>query len=309
VPNISISPSCAVAEVAPAAKATSTELVRALIVLTKPRLAFFSVLTAMAGYGVSRTSHDLGQAVLTCLGTACAAGGALSLNHWWERDTDGLMKRTKSRPLPRRAVSAGTALAWSLLLSAVGVLSLAMCTHVAAGAFALATILLYGVIYTPLKRRSRWATEVGSISGALPPLLGAAAAGNVYSGPAWTLALVLVLWQMPHFFAIGWMHRADYRAAGFPLLPAQDATGARTSWWSFGYTAALVAVSIVPWALGWVGALYGFGAVGAGIWFAWKAWHFVRATGDRHGAARDLFRASIIYLPAIMAALVFDQLV
>src|SRR5207302_2023285 len=126
-----------------------------------------------------------------------------------------------------------------------------------AAVIAAATILIYGVVYTPLKRRSRWATEVGAVSGALPALLGNAAAGHLGARSGVVLTLILLCWQMPHFFAIGWRHRGDYRAAGFRLLPAVDASGARTAAWSLAYTLALVIVSLVPWVQGWLGPCYG----------------------------------------------------
>jgi len=113
---------------------------------------------------------------------------------------------------------------------------------------------------------------------------------------------------MPHFFAIGWKYRADYRAAGFPLLPAVDDTGRRTAWWSFGYALALLVVSIVPWALGWLGPVYGLAALVAGLWFARAAWHFVRAVEPRETAARKLFLTSLIYLPIVMGALMLERI-
>jgi protoheme IX farnesyltransferase len=179
-----------------------------------------------------------------------------------------------------------------------------------AALLALATIVGYGLIYTPLKRRTRWATEIGAISGALPPLLGAAAAGDAGSAPGWILAGVLFFWQMPHFFAIGWMYRDDYRAAGFPLLPAIDATGgARTGAWSFGYTLALVPLSLLPWATGAAGLIFGAAVLVGGGWMLRRAWQFATRDGDRDRAARRLFVATIAYLPLILGGLVLDRLV
>lgn len=278
---------------------------RAYFELTKPRLAAMSVLSAMAAYATARPGS--GPLMATLVGTSLAAGGALSLNQWWERRTDALMRRTCGRPLPQRLVTAQSALVFSIALSVAGVGLLAAAVNVTAALFALATILIYGVVYTPMKRRTRWATEVGSISGALPALLGSAAAGDVTSRPGLVLTAVLLCWQMPHFFAIGWRHRADYRAAGLPLLPVVDATGQRTASWSFGYAAILLIVSVVPWALGWLGACYGITAALAGGAFLGYAGHFCRAS-DRDGAARSLFLASILYLPLVMSALVIDGL-
>jgi protoheme IX farnesyltransferase len=265
-----------------------------------------SVLTTMAAYATARPTS--GTLWATLLGTSLAASGALSLNQWWERRADALMQRTRGRPLPQGSISPREALVWSMVFSASGVALLATCVNFAAAAFATATILLYGIVYTPLKRRTRWATEVGSISGALPALLGNAAAGHPLSHSGLVLTAILLCWQMPHFFAIGWRHRADYRRAGFRLLPAIDHDGARTAAWSLGYTIALVIVSLVPWALGWLGSIYGLTAAVAGARFLYCAWHFASAP-DRDPAARRLFFASLWYLPLMMGALLIEQLV
>lgn len=279
--------------------------VAAIIALTKPRLALMSVLTTLVAYA---TAHPpAGRAGATLLGTALAAAGALSLNQWWERRTDAVMERTRGRPLPRATLSPREALAWSLAFSVSGVALLAAGVNLSAAAFAAATILLYGVVYTPLKRRTRWATEIGSLSGALPALLGNAAAGDLLARPGLALTAVLLFWQMPHFFAIGWRHRVDYRAAGFPLLPAIDPKGRRTAAWSLGYALVLAIVSLAPCALGWFGVYYAVVVLAANAWFLRRAWQFWR-TPDRDRGARKLFFASLVYLPLVMGALLAEQL-
>ena len=276
----------------------------AVFALTKPRLAAMSVLTTMIAYATARPLAS--PTFATLVGTTLAAAGALSLNQWWEREADAQMQRTRGRPLPQASLTPREALVWSVLFSTGGVLLLAALVNFVAAVIALATILIYGIVYTPLKRRSRWATEVGAISGALPALLGNSAAGDLWSRPGVVLTVILLCWQMPHFFAIGWRHRADYRRVGFPLLPAVDFTGERTAKWSLGYAIALVAVSIAPWAWGWLGLGYGVVVVLGDVWFLWRAWRFVAAE-DRDRAARNLFFASIFYLPVVMAALIGDR--
>ncbi|HTO05235.1 MAG TPA: heme o synthase [Opitutus sp.] len=278
----------------------------ALVALTKPRLTVMSVLTGMTTYFTAGGLTN-GLFLATLLGTSLSACGALSLNQWWERRTDALMQRTWQRPLPQALLTPAEALSWSLSLSFIGVGLLATCVNGASALLAVATILIYGVVYTPLKRRTRWATEVGSISGALPALLGSAAAGDIGSRPGLALFGILLCWQMPHFFAIGWRHRFDYQLAGFPLRPAGDPTGSRTAAWAFGYTTVLLGVSIAPWALGWLGAFYGMMAIVGGGWFLLIAWRFAR-TENRDAAAKRFFLASIAYLPAIMIALIIDRL-
>lgn len=282
---------------------------RALLALTKPRLAFFSILTAMATYAASANQLGWSHALLTLIGVSCSAGGALSLNQWWERDLDCLMRRTRERPLPAQQIGSNTALAWSLFLSFLGIGILTTYANWIAAALATATILIYGLIYTPLKRRTRWATEVGSISGALPPLIGTAAANDLSATPGWSLFLILLFWQMPHFYAIGWMYRDDYKAAGFSLLSAIDPDGETTGRWSFGYSIALFAVSLLPWIFGWLGLIYGIAALLAGSYLVFKAWRFMRDREDIDLNSRKLFFATIRYLPVILAAITLDRLV
>ena len=287
------------------ARADWSATLAALLVLTKPQLAFMSVLTAMVAYATARPA--VGTALVTFIGTSLAAAGALSLNQWWERGADAQMRRTRGRPLPTARLKPATALGWSLALSLVGVGILATQVNLPAAAIAVLTILIYGLVYTPLKRRTRWATEIGAVSGALPPLLGNAAAGDLWAAPGTALAAILLFWQMPHFFAIGWQHRADYHAAGFRLLPAVDLTGRKTAVWSLAYSALLVPVSLAPWALGSLGALYSVPVALAGVIFLGYAWRFAAAAGGREGAARRLFLASIMYLPLVLGALIVDH--
>ena len=260
----------------------------------------------MAGYAVVKGGWGWWHATLVFAGIALSAGGALSLNQWWERKTDAMMRRTAGRPLPQGRVSPGLALAWSLCLSAGGVVSLHGFANGAAASLALATIVIYGLVYTPLKRRTRWATEIGSLSGALPPLLGAAAAGDPWSRPAWVLAAVILFWQMPHFFAVGWMYREDYRAAGFPLLPAVDGSGEATAKWSLAHSVMLCAVSVASWALGLAGPVFGVASAIGGTAMLWASWRFWRRAGDRDREGRRLFFTTILYLPPVMVALVVD---
>lgn len=283
----------------------ASHLAFALLELTKPRLAFFSILTGVVGYVVADAGGGWLRASLGILGISLAAGGTLAFNQWWERETDRWMRRTAGRPLPRREIAPRTALAWSLGLSLSGVAVLAVGTTRMAAMIAVIISVLYGWIYTPLKRRTRWATEIGSLSGALPPLLGAAAAGDLSARPAWALTAAILLWQMPHFFAIGWMHRDDYRAAGFPLLPAVDPTGTRTAAWSLIYALLLVGVSVLPWMLGWVGPVYGGAATLGALALVVASARFLMDRQARDLRSRQLFFTTLAYLPVVMAALMF----
>lgn len=290
-----------------AVRSAWSETLRALLALTKPQLAVMSVLTAMVAFATVRPAS--GAAFATFAGTLLAAAGALSLNQWWERRADAQMRRTRGRPLPQARVSPAVALGWSVGLSCAGCAVLVVWVNSAAAVVAALTISIYGLVYTPLKRRTRWATEIGAVSGALPPLLGNAAAGELWAPPGVAICAVLLCWQMPHFFAIGWRHRADYRVAGFRVLPAVDGTGRRTAGWSLFYAALLLPVSLAPWVRGELGAIYGVpAALAGGVLVVWAV-RFFAATGERDEAARRLFVASIIYLPVVLAALAVDRLV
>lgn len=277
----------------------------AVYALTKPRLAAMSVLTTLVAYATARPAVSTLPA--TVLGTVLAAAGALALNQWWEREADARMARTRGRPLPRAQLTPRSALGWSMAFSVGGVATLAAGVNVTAATLAAATIVIYGLIYTPLKRRTRWATEVGSLSGALPALLGNAAAGDLGARPGLVLTAILLLWQMPHFFAIGWRHRRDYQAAGFPLRPAVDPSGRNTAAWSFGYTLLLAPVSLLPWVAGWLGMIYGISAALAGGWLLQHAGLFL-FTADRDNSARGLFLATLVYLPLVLVAMIADQM-
>ena len=288
-------------EVGPAPRAL------ALFALTKPRLALFSIFSAMAAYVAVDSALGWTRLLVAFLGISLAAGGALSLNQWWERSLDARMRRTANRPLPRQALRPPTALFFSLALSGAGVGLLAVGVTLLSALVAAMIIILYGLIYTPLKQRTNWATEIGSISGALPPVLGAAAAGDPLNPVAWTLAMILLFWQMPHFYGIGWLHREDYRRAGFQLLPAIDETGGRTGQWSWIYSLLLLVLTPIPWALGWLGPVYGIPAILGGGWLLWRAWLFRCDHGDRRGTARKMFLAGVVYLPIILAIVVLDS--
>lgn len=290
-----------------AAGARAEPILRPLIALTKPRLATLSVLTTAIAYVAARPAANGREVGALLLGTAFSAGGALALNQWQERDTDCIMERTRERPLPAGQVAPGLAFLWGASLGAIGVVLLALGVNPAAAAWSAATIALYVFVYTPLKRCTRWATEVGAIPGALPPLIGWAAAEGRISLLGWLIFALLYFWQLPHFYAIGWICRHEYRAAGFPLLPAIDSTGGQTAGWSLGHSVVLLVVSLAPWVLGFTGALFGAVALAAGGGMVWRAWQFVRASGDRDAVARRLFLASLGYLPLVLGALMVDR--
>ena len=276
------------------------------VTLAKPRLNLLVVATTLAGYYMA-APHGLGWALLlhTLMGTALVASGASAFNQLLEIEADGLMRRTRARPLPSGRIEPKRAKAFATVLSIAGLAQLAIAVNLLAAAVALATLLTYTVFYTPLKKRTSLATVVGGVPGALPPMIGWAAVRNNLSLEAWILFGIVFLWQMPHFLAIAWMYREDYKRAGFPLLPIVEPDGASTGRQAVIYAAALLPLSLAPTAAGMTGIVYLVGAavMSAGF-FALAvrfAWH--RATPD----ARKLFFGSILYLPLLWILMVVNR--
>jgi protoheme IX farnesyltransferase len=275
--------------------------------LTKPRLSLLSVVTALVGYFSARPPHDPARVAFLALGASLAAGGVAALNQWIECDTDARMNRTAQRPIPTGRIATGSAfvLGWGMCFAAL----IMLFTRVGklSALFTLLTIASYLGCYTPAKRLSRWSTEIGAVAGALPPLIGWSAAEGGVSALGWILFGVLFFWQIPHFMAIAWIYRGDYRAVNFPMLPVRDPSGGRVARWSLGATLALVAVSLLPSFLGLASAWYAAWAGVVGACFLWRAAAFIRAA-DRDRGARRLFLFSLAYLPLLLGALVADRL-
>jgi len=274
--------------------------------LTKPRLSLLSVLTALVGYLAARPPHDPWKLVFVVVGTSLAAGGVAALNQWLEHETDARMKRTADRPIPTGKVPTGSAFVLGWLMCIAALFLLFAKVHPLAALFTLLTIVSYLGWYTPAKKWSVWSTEIGAIAGAFPPLIGWAGGEGRVSALGWILFGVLFFWQIPHFMAVAWIYRRDYAAVHFPMLPVRDEAGGRVAAWAFVNTLALVAVSLLPVALGLTSKWYGAAAVAGGLWFLWRAANFLRADG-RDLAARKLFLASITYLPLVLGALVADR--
>lgn len=274
-----------------------------LMALIKPKLAIFSVLAAAVGYTAVATEIRVAQLAVFVLAAALTGGGSLALNQWYERDRDTLMNRTRRRPLVRGTLSPGIALAWALILACGGVLLFATAINTVSAVIAGAIVVVYAGLYTPLKRRTVWATEVGAVAGALPPVLGAAAAGDATAAPAVALATIVLFWQMPHFYAICAYYRSDYRAAGFRLLPAADSVDAsRTCRRTAIYTALAVMFTFMPVITGTFGAAYAIIAAPGTVLFALRAAEFLRVRTHGKTSARRLFGASIVFLTAVFLA-------
>jgi protoheme IX farnesyltransferase len=277
------------------------------IALAKPRLNVLVVATSAAGYYLGATGPlNLAVMAAAVAGTAFVAGGAAALNQLFERDTDALMRRTRMRPLPDGRITPSEARIFGLALSAAGLVLLAALAGWLAAVLALGTLTIYVAVYTPLKRHSPVATLVGAIPGALPPLIGWAASRGEISVGGLALFLIVFLWQIPHFMAIAWMYRDDYRLAGFPMLPVIDSDGRRTGREAVVYAAALLPASLVPTLAGVSGNAYAVIAAALGVALLATAVSFAVTRSDI--AARRLFFGSLIYLPLIWIAMIADKL-
>ena len=277
------------------------------IELAKPRIAVLVLFTVGAGVLLA-SGRDFSFLVLlhTVLGTALVATGASALNQWLERDSDALMRRTENRPLPSGRLQALEVFVFGLTLGMGGVLYLVLAlSHLLAALIAALTFVLYVAVYTPLKRRTPLNTLIGAVPGALPPIIGWCAVRGELTREAAVLFLILFLWQVPHFLAIAWMYRAEYARAGLCMLPVVDRDGGRTSQNMILYCLALLAVSLQPVLFGEAGLLYLGGAVLLGLTFLGTAIGFQRRRS--HGQARRVLRASLLYLPGLLALLLLDR--
>jgi protoheme IX farnesyltransferase len=280
---------------------------RDFVALTKPRLNVLVVATSAAGYylGAAGRPDPLAMAQAVA-GTALVAGGAAVLNQVYERDTDALMRRTRLRPLPDGRVATLDASLFGLALAGTGLAVLAARTNVIAAGLALATLVTYLIVYTPMKRRSPAATLVGAVPGALPPLIGWTASHGSLSAGGLALFAIVFLWQVPHFMAIAWLYRDDYAKAGFPMLPVIDPEGRRAGRQAVVYAALLIPVSLVPALVGLSGTFYLAFALTSGIILLWLAIRFASTRSD--ATARSLFLGSITYLPLLWVAMILARL-
>ncbi len=289
------------------ARTASPGRIADFVTLTKPRLNFLVVATTMAAFYLgARSEHPLLLLLHTLVGTALVAGGASALNQVWERETDRLMRRTRQRPLPDGRMHPQNAMWFGVLLSSLGIAELALGVNQRTAFVALATLLSYVVLYTPLKLKTSLSTIVGAIPGALPALIGWTAATDTLSIEGWVLCAIVFLWQMPHFLAIAWMYRDDYARAGIPLLPVIDPDGRSTGRQAVLYAAALIPVSFLPTAVGLATVWYLASAIVLGSVLLVLSLEFSATLG--FAAARRLFFATILYLPLLWIALIADHI-
>jgi heme o synthase len=275
--------------------------------LTKPEVNFLVVMSTLAGFYVAlRGALDIPLLLNTLLGTLMVASGTGTLNQYIERKSDASMRRTARRPLPAGRIRAVEALVFGILLAIGGGALLWVEVNPLASVLALLTLTTYLLIYTPLKKKTALCTLIGAFPGAMPPLIGWAAARGSLNAESLVLYSILFLWQFPHFLAIAWMYRDDYARAGLRMLPPEDPDGRLTSRQIIAFLVALVLVSMVPTLIGQVGKVYLFGTAVLGSYFLL---HGARLARNRTNVlARRLVLASVLYLPLVFGLMMFDKI-
>lgn len=281
--------------------------VSAYLALTKPDVTFLVLITTAAGYYMgSQGPLDALRMFHAVMGTALIGAGTSALNHYLERDADARMRRTAGRPLPMGILQPAEARAFGVALAAAGAFYLALAANVLASALGIITCVSYLGAYTPLKKRTTLATFVGAFPGAVPPLIGWAAARGSLSIEAWILYAILFLWQFPHFYAIAWMYREDYSRAGILMLPVVDRTGDATFRQILAYAAALVPASLFPSVVGMAGMRYFYGALLLGVLLVLVGmWAARERTNLR---AKWLMHATVAHIPLLLCLMAYDKL-
>ncbi len=274
--------------------------------LTKPEISFLVTISALAGFLLGSPETVEGWLLgFTLVGTALSAGGGGVLNHYLERHYDARMRRTANRPLPAGRIRPGGALFFGIVLTLAGVATMVFLVNLLTAVLAALTVLLYLFVYTPLKRRTKYNTLIGTIPGALPALGGFAAATGTLSLGGWTLFAILALWQMPHFLSLAWMYRKDYARAGYAMLPVLEPDGHSTARQTLLYTMILAAASTLPTVAGATGWVYLAGALVLSLWFLAPAYAFYRARTTP--TARRVLMASILYIPLLVVLIFVDR--
>ena len=281
--------------------------VAAYVSLTKPRIVVMVLVTVGVGFllGARGSAHPATLS-LTLLGTALVAGGASTLNQWMERARDARMRRTANRALPRGRLGAVEAASFGVGLGLAGTAILLWGANWLAAAVAVSTLLLYVFVYTPLKPWTTLNTAIGAIPGALPPVIGWAAATGTLGIEAFSLFLIVFLWQFPHFLAIAWIYREDYARGGLKMLPGVDPQGALTGRQATIYALALIPAGLLPATIGLAGPVYFVGALVLGLFYLVAAVRFW--AGVSESTARRLLRMSFVYLPVVLLLLVLNPL-
>ena len=290
----------------PAEAAFDTSIIGEYIQLTKPRIALLIVISTAVGYCFGTGSHfDFLTICNAVIGAGLMAAGSATLNQWYERDIDARMDRTRNRPIPAGTIAASHAFYFGMCLSVLGGLELWKFTNAEAALLGFLTAFGYLFLYTPLKRKGPICTTIGAIPGAMPPLIGFAAASAHLTLDAWILFAILFLWQFPHFHAIAWMYRADYARGDIKMLAVVEPTGKALSRQVIISLILLIPVTLAPAFVHMAGKVYFCAACLLGMGFLYFGIQIYRERTVPH--ARRLLLASVIYMPLLFAFLVFDN--
>jgi heme o synthase len=293
--------------VARATELTLASRANAYVALTKPDVSFLVLMTTAAGYYMgARGPVEWLHMIQTVFATMLIAAGTAALNHYIERDSDRHMRRTAARPLPSGVLQPREALWFGVALCVAGAVDLYFAAGTLAAGLGVLTSVSYLLAYTPLKKRTVWATFVGAFPGAIPPMIGWVAATGSLDRGAWLLFGILFLWQFPHFHAIAWMYREDYARAGILMLPVVDKEGTRTFRQIVLTAAALVGVSLLPAVVGLAGSLYFFGALVVSVALlqvcVWAA------TAKTNVRAKWLMHATVMHIPLLLGLMIYDKI-
>jgi protoheme IX farnesyltransferase len=279
----------------------------AYLELTKPGITRLVLVTTAAGfYLAGGASASLLLFLNALFATALVASGTNALNQWFERDADRYMRRTARRPLPSGRLSSREAVVFAWGISLAGLVYFALFVNMLTAFVVGFTLGTYVFIYTPLKRKTWISTLVGAVPGALPIVAGWTATGKPLTASAWALFAIMFVWQLPHFFALAWIYREDYRKAGFQMLTVVDSTGARAAWQSLFYAAVLIPISLLPTVFGLTGQIYLAGALVLGVAFLLPT-VLMLTRGPNEKFAWRTFVASIAYLPLLLILMVIDK--
>ncbi len=285
---------------------STSETLKEYVRLTKPRITLLIIISTAVGYCYGIGSRFNFITFFHALaGTTLLAAGAATLNQWWERDWDARMNRTKIRPIPAGTIAARDALLFGLVLTVIGVAELWTFCNVLAAALGLLTSVGYVLAYTPLKRKHAVCTTIGALPGAMPPLIGFAAASGRLGIDAWVLFSILFLWQFPHFHAIAWMYREDYERGGVKMLAVARPFGMGLTIEIMSALVLLIPITLAPTLLHMAGQVYFVAALLLDIGFLYFGFQLARERN--RGRARGLLLASVLYLPVLFAFLVFDN--
>lgn len=273
--------------------------------LAKPRILSMVLVTTTIGFFLAAKGiHPLATLLATLVGVGCATGGSAALNNYLERDVDGKMERTRHRALPAGTIQPANALAFGISLVLIGLVALICAVNLLTAFLVLLASFLYVLVYTPMKRLTWLNTTFGAIPGAIPPMCGWAAAHGRLDPGAWVLFLILFAWQHPHFYAIAWMFRDDYRNAGFKMLPVVDPSGVSTFRQTLLFAVLLIGVSVLPTIIGMTGKVYCVGALVMGVALLAVGALFARSKSFLD--ARRLLKASVVYLPLLLLLIIVD---